>query len=193
MKKVFLILAIAAASISAKAQVYVGGGVGFWRNSSDNHTSVNLEPEVGYKLSDKWALGIGLGYEYHYVGYENFVIGNVKPKVDRYKALGFYINPYARWNCVSFGPVSFFLDMGIDIGTLKTNYDENDPDDINVAWQVGVQPGVKVALCKNLDFIAHCGFFGYRDNDNDEFAYGEKGFGLKLSSRDLVFGVNYNF
>lgn len=33
MKKILLIVAIAAASLTASAQTYVGGSVGFWRNS----------------------------------------------------------------------------------------------------------------------------------------------------------------
>lgn len=36
MKKVFLTVALAAASLAASAQVYVGGEVGFWRNTDAN-------------------------------------------------------------------------------------------------------------------------------------------------------------
>lgn len=179
MKKIFLALVIAVATISASAQTYVGGGVGFWRNSDDNHTNFNLKPEVGYKLSDKWALGVGVAYDYNYD--------------DGVKVHEFSIDPYARWNFVSFGPVSLFLDMGFGIGTHKVKVGDNDSSDADVTWQMGVAPGVKVTLSKNIDFVAHCGFFGYRDNDNPAMSYGEKGFGLKLSGNDLRFGINYNF
>ena len=48
MKKLFLTLAVAFASLAANAQLYVGGEVGAWRNSDDNKTDFNLKPEIGY-------------------------------------------------------------------------------------------------------------------------------------------------
>ena len=68
MKKVFLTVALAAASLAASAQVYVGGEVGFWRNTDGNHTNFNIKPEIGYNLSDKWDLGIGIGFNHDYYG-----------------------------------------------------------------------------------------------------------------------------
>lgn len=47
-------------AIAASAQVYVGGQVGLWRNTDDNHSKFSIAPEVGYNLSDKWAVGIGI-------------------------------------------------------------------------------------------------------------------------------------
>ncbi len=48
MKKIFLSVAVAAMSLTASAQVYVGGEVGAWRNSDANTTTVSIQPEVGY-------------------------------------------------------------------------------------------------------------------------------------------------
>ena len=48
MKKLFLTLAVAFASLAANAQLYVGGEVGAWRNTDDNKTDFNLKPEIGY-------------------------------------------------------------------------------------------------------------------------------------------------
>ena len=42
---------------SVKAQVYVGGTVGLWHNDDLDATFFKLEPEVGYNLSEKWAVG----------------------------------------------------------------------------------------------------------------------------------------
>lgn len=44
MKKILLTIAVAAASLSASAQVYLGGEVGAWRNSDKNHTSLPSIP-----------------------------------------------------------------------------------------------------------------------------------------------------
>lgn len=178
MKKLFLTLAVAAASLTASAQVYVGGEVGFWRNSDANHTNFTIHPEVGYQLSDKWDLGIGIGYQHDYESHA--------------KVNGFAVDPYARWSFVKFGPVSMFLDMGFGVNTYKTKIGDHSSD-AQVGWRVGVQPGLKVALCKNLDFIAHVGFLGYQDADDEFCSYGEDGFGFNVSGNNLNFGVVYKF
>ncbi len=184
MKKILLTIAVAAASLSASAQVYLGGEVGAWRNSDDNHTSFTIHPELGYKLSDKWDLGIGFGYNYNYYGN-----GSTPNK----KVHNVTIDPYARWSFVKFGPVKLFLDMGFGINPVKTKIEDLPSQDAEVAWRVGVMPGVSVALNKKIDFIAHTGFLGYREADGRNSAYGEQGFGFTLSGNDLLFGIVYNF
>ena len=67
MKKFFLMIAVALISLTASAQVYVGGGVSAWRNSDANHTQFTLEPEVGYTLSETWDMGIGIGFAHDYL------------------------------------------------------------------------------------------------------------------------------
>lgn len=189
MKKLFLTLAVAFASLAANAQLYVGGEVGAWRNSDANHTSFDLKPEIGYQLSDKWDLGIGIGFSHNYVGEGEDHEGNtlLKNKVN-----SFEVNPYARWSFVKFGPVRMFLDMTAGVSTYKVKVNDKSGD-AQVGWRVGVQPGVAVGLCKNLDFIAHVGFLGYRDADDDYCSYGENGFGFDLSSNNLNFGFVYKF
>ena len=175
MKKILLTLAVAAASLTANAQVYLGGEVGAWRSSDNNHTSVTIHPEVGYKLSDKWDLGLGFGYSYNY--YDGAKVHNLT------------VDPYARWSFVKFGPVKLFLDMGFGSNPVKVK----DGGDAEVAWRVGVMPGVSVALNEKIDFIAHTGFLGYRETDGHNSAYGEQGFGFNLPGNDLLFGIVYNF
>ena len=179
MKKLFLTLAVAAASLTASAQAYVGGEVGFWRNSDDNHTSFTLHPEIGYQLSPKWDLGLGFSYSHDYL--------------KGYKVNGIQVDPYARWSYAKFGPVSLFLEMGFGVNTYKTKFRDGDASDAQVGWRVGVQPGVKVGLCKNIDFIAHVGFLGYRESDDNRCSYGEDGFGFNLSGNNLNFGLVYKF
>jgi len=174
MKKFFLTLMVAFSSLAASAQAYLGGEVGFWRNSDANKTSFVIHPEVGYSLSDKWALGIGFGYSHAY---------NQGLKVNAVQA-----DPYARWNAVKFGPVGLFLDMGFGVCSYKVK-----DADSQTGWRVGVQPGVKVSLAKNIDFVAHAGFLGYRDADDSNCSYGENGFGFDVSGYDLTFGLYYNF
>lgn len=57
---------MAVAAISANAQVYVGGGVGFnvvkVTSDSKNATSYTFLPEIGYKLNDKVDFGAEIGF-----------------------------------------------------------------------------------------------------------------------------------
>lgn len=179
-------------SLTASAQVYLGGEVGLWRNADDNHTNFTLKPEVGYNLSDKWALGIAVGFTHDYFGSGEFD-GETLHKL---KVNSFAIDPYARWTYAKFGPVSLFLDMGFGINASKAKSDfkgnEYDSDAL-VGWRIGVSPGLRVSLVKNLDFIAHAGFLGYREADNGFSPYGEQGFGFEVSGYDLNFGLLYNF
>lgn len=194
MKKLFLSLIVAVCSLAANAQVYVGGQVGLWRNTDANHTSFNLAPELGYKLSNQWDLGLSIGFAHDY---------NKGLKLN-----GFEVDPYVRYTVAKAGPVSFFLDGGFGFATAKAKKGDRKSDSYNM-WQIGIKPGVKVSLSKKVDFIASMGFLGYRDNDDvkvtgidaidDIFedaspsVYGEKGFGFDFSTSNLKFGLIYNF
>ena len=57
MKKIVFFLFATMLVASVKAQVYVGGTVGLWHNDDLDATFFKLEPEVGYNLSEKWAVG----------------------------------------------------------------------------------------------------------------------------------------
>lgn len=194
MKKLFLSLIVAVCSLAASAQVYVSGQVGLKRNTDANHTSFNLAPELGYKLSNQWELGLSIGFAHNYY--------------DGTKVNGFEVDPYVRYTVAKAGPVSFFLDGGFGFATAKAKRGDWKSDSYNM-WQIGIKPGVKVSLSKKVDFIASMGFLGYRDNDDvkvtgidaidDIFedaspsVYGEKGFGFDFSTSNLKFGLIYNF
>ena len=57
MKKIVILLFVAMVALSAKAQVYVGGTVSLWHNDDVDATTFTLNPEVGYNLNEKWAVG----------------------------------------------------------------------------------------------------------------------------------------
>lgn len=177
MKKLFLTMLVAVVGMTASAQVYLGGEVGFWRNTDENKTTFAVAPEVGYNLSDKWALGLKIGYMYQYTGIKDNAV---------------QVAPYARWTAVNFGNVSIFIDGGFGFSTHKYSGDGVDSDSYN-AWYVGLRPGVDVKLSKNIDFVAHCGFLGYRDKDENSYNYGDQGFGVGVSGDDLSFGIYYTF
>lgn len=184
MKKILLTLLVSLVAITASAQAYIGGGVGVWRNDDANFTSFTFKPEVGCNLSNKWAIGVGLNFTHVYSNPEEV------DDDDYGKVNTLSIDPYARWSFVKFGPVKLFLDMGFGVGVVK----EKQTDDAYVNWNVGVRPGVKVSLAKNVDFIAHAGFLGFKgcDDEISTTPY-DRGFGFSLDSQSLTFGLNFNF
>ena len=51
MKKGLLLVVVMLATIAVKAQdIYVGGSLNVWRNSTGNTTSFKVAPEVGYNF-----------------------------------------------------------------------------------------------------------------------------------------------
>ena len=188
MKKVILAALVALGSLSANAQVYLGGETGLWRNADNNNTNFTLRPEVGYELSPKWDLGLALGYSHDYDGdkkHKGFT-----------KMNAFEVNPYARWTYATLGPVNLFLEMGFGFETYKVKAGNDDVEvksDAQNAWILGVKPGLSIDVAKHLQFITHLGFLGYRDSDDDFDAHKNDGFGFQLQSDNLTVGLLYKF
>lgn len=63
MRKLFLLVVIVMAAISASAQegIYLGGGISLWRNNDLDKTSFSITPDVGYNLSEKMGCRCGTG------------------------------------------------------------------------------------------------------------------------------------
>ncbi len=65
MKKILLFFVVLVSALSARSQtVYMGGtaGIGY----SDESFQLHLLPSVGYEFNEKFAVGMGVGYEYIY-------------------------------------------------------------------------------------------------------------------------------
>lgn len=172
MKKYLLTAMVALMSLTASAQVYVGGELGFWRNPDANTTQFQLSPEIGYNLSQDWALGLNLSYAYNY---RNGVDANTVA-----------VAPYARYSYAQWGPVRLFVDGGFGFKSIKID----DADAVN-GWEIGLRPGLSVSVTDKLNFISHVGFLGYRDTE--EIGGEGHGFGFFLSGQELTFGIQYNF
>lgn len=68
-EKGLLLVVVMLATIAVKAQdIYVGGSLNVWRNSTGNTTSFKVAPEVGYNFNETWALGAELDYSHNYNG-----------------------------------------------------------------------------------------------------------------------------
>jgi hypothetical protein len=170
MKKIVLFLFVAIATLSVKAQdLYMGGTVGLWRNDDANTTSFKLAPEIGYNLSEQWALGVELQFNHEY---KEHISTNT-----------FAIAPYARFSYYENKIVRLFVDGGFGFATTKVK----DGGDAVNGFEIGLKPGIAIKLNQHFSLVAKCGFLGYKDD------YMGNGFGFSASSEDLTFGFHYEF
>ncbi len=188
MKKFFVMAMVALASLGASAEgLYVGGSLGFYHEgSSDNSHAINtftILPEVGYNLTDKFALGTTIGFESQ-ATCRTGISSNM-----------FQFNPYARFTYFKSDNnlINLFVDGGIDLG-LGWVSTKDDSSDTGVIYGIGFRPGVAINITDKFSFVTHVGFLGYKGaNDTAKMAGYKNQGGLSLDSRDLTFGFYYNF
>ena len=180
MKKILMTIAAAFVAVSMNAQVYLGGSFAFeaWNSQKlagdKNETVFKIMPEIGYSISDEWAIGTVIGYE-----------------SDKFKGVNgvsesaFVFAPYARYTFANLGKVNLFVDGGVDFISAS------DADWTELA--VGFKPGVAVNLTDKLSFVSHVGFIGWDQYNPDGDDNNISKFGLNLSGADLTFGLYYNF
>lgn len=188
MKKIMMVAALAVASLSANAQVYLGGGVSFdsYKNeniSKDTKTTIALRPEIGYKLDDQISFGIGLAYAHSKQG-------NVKSDEIGFEPYLRYT--FARWNNVSFfGEVGFGYTHDEDTKEVSDNVEVKSKEN---SWYVGVRPGIAIDLTKNFTFLTKIGWLGYKSSKPDyDGAKASSDFGLNVSGKNIQFALQYNF
>ena len=165
-----ILLFVAMAALSAKAQVYVGGTVALWHNDDLDATTFALNPEVGYNLNEKLAIGGVLTFAHS--------------KLDEGKYNAFALAPYARYSYYENKVVRLFIDGGLGFSTQKVK----GLDSVN-GFEIGFKPGIAIKLNDKFSVLAKCGFLGYRDDYMDT----ESGYGFGFTSEDLSVGFHYEF
>lgn len=189
MKKIMMIAVMAVAAISANAQVYVGGSLGYNTQkdavevggiSTDETTSnLSIEPEIGYNLSDNWAVGIKLGY------------ANANGKTNTWK-----VAPYARYTFVKAGKFSAFCDGGVAWSTIHTNGAKFVGNKNCIT--IGFNPGIAYEISKKVSLVAHFGDLSYQYTSQKtkdvtpETKTTTSKFNLGLDN-SISFGAYYNF
>lgn len=181
MKKMILAAFVAVASLSANAQVWVGGELGLGTskttvkgNEQNKENWAEIIPEVGYTLNDNWDIAVAIGYKHNDV--KNGKSQNA-----------FVLNPYARYTFVKAGDFSFFLDGGFSYENSKVSGDKNKTN----TWEIAIKPGISYAVSDKVTLVAHVGGIAY-----DFEKYGNKKtntFNLGLNGNGLTFGAYVNF
>ena len=160
--------------LSASAQEhkwFIGGEAGFWSAKKEGYktTVITVAPEIGYNVTDNFAVAASLGYK--------------SLDKDYYKVDGFIINPYVRYTFLKTGILCAFIDGGATFTTGDFN-----------GFQAGISPGVAIALTNRFSAVAHFGFLGYNDGKGlGEYSVVGKGFGVDFSGYQSSIGFYYSF
>jgi hypothetical protein len=215
MKKILMTLVAVAMATTMNAQWYIGGEVGF--NTTTNTVKINgvstdettnnftIAPEVGYNLSDKWAVAMKIGFAHSGNNGEvavllNNYLGALGFKDGKVTTNAIVINPYVRYTFVKSGNFSAFVDGGIGYISTHVNGTSDFLNNINQI-KVGINPGVAYAISPKVSLVAHLGDLSYQNTwckvkeiDAFDFDYkvsqGKFIIGLWNS---ISFGAYYNF
>ena len=137
MKKVLVVLALCLMAFTAKAQLYVGGGINF-QAAQGGTATINMAPEVGFCINDNMAVG----------GIIRFSTGNANTVA---------MNPYFRYSFVKFGHVKLFADADLRL-TMVTPQGANTT---TTTFGIGVCPGISYSPTRHINFAARMGQIGY--------------------------------
>ena len=165
MKKFFAIAALAVASLTANAQAWLGGNIGYTSTkteienkyaSLDNTASAfSFAPEVGYDLDENWSVALRLSYA-HIDSY------TVEINNDKFTgtANSFAITPYVRYKFFNEGNFTAFVDGGITYGTTHLNGYSDVIENPNF-FNIGFNPGIAYAISDDVTLVAHFGDLSY--------------------------------
>lgn len=188
MKKLLLAVSAIALSLTANAQFWAGGSLGFNATNYDyddakTQVELSLSPVVGYALNENMDvyLGLSFGSTSNYAGYEDQKRSNVS------------IAPFLRYTFFEIGDFGLFVDGGLN---FTLNKDERpdllDPNTTRVDKTkhlfVGLIPGIKYAANEKLTFVAGLGRLGF----NSTLDYSST-FGFDFGTTGLTFGAYYSF
>lgn len=150
---------MAVAAVSANAQVWVGGNLGFNTEKTkfedtelSSGTSFEIAPEVGYNLNEKWAVAIALSYAHN----ENSTV-SVAGQSASGNINSFSIKPFVRYTFLKSGNFSAFCDGVLYYTTTHAQGVENNFNDSGVSFN----PGIAYTITPKVSLIAHLGKLGY--------------------------------
>ena len=213
MKKIIAAVGVAMCSLTANAQFWVGGNVGFSRfeNSSELETEsesaeskpvkLYFGPKIGYSFNDKWAVALSLSYSHG----KNENKATSDDYISKSNQNYFDITPFVRY---SFAKSGIYSKSEFDYGyNSDIDYERRYPysnRETNM-FNVGLRPGMQIDLSDHVALELNLGFFGYswhRTEALDEYYDIERNhrstmtgsdFGLTGNGGDVNLGVIWKF
>lgn len=176
MKKIFSAAVLAAMALTASAQTWVGGSLGYNYNKTENEKAQNtlkIAPEIGYDLNETWSIAAALEYDFQKQG-------DKKTNV-------FTIKPYARYKFYTVGDVTFFVDGYVEAGFGKAKANGVNAD--LSSFGLGVTPGLAYGFCEKAGLVAHLGDLGYNFTKVEDAKNHNFGIGV---NNTVSFGIYFN-
>jgi len=190
-KRLFLTLLSAICTLSASAQVWVGGEAFFKSHTASlsdleisSNKSVGILPEVGYRLSDKWAVALRAGFSHSNDGSVALTNQTLTGNINQ-----FSVTPFVRYTLYQADRFSFLLDAGVGYSLLNVS-------GYNQFHTIGcaISPALSYSLNDHWALTAHLGKVGYEylwtEIRNDKLK--SHNFNFELLG-NLSFGLNYSF
>lgn len=154
MKKVFLVVGLALASMAINAQVFIGGSLNFSTDTDkpevgDKTTTTvfGIAPEVGFSLSEKFDVGLGFGFNS-----KSAKAGSAAAA----KTSSWNIAPFAQYSCLEFGKFSVVGRASIFFGGAQP---EASNDKIKTsAFGLNIRPVLHYDLSENFTLTANLNF-----------------------------------
>lgn len=197
MKKLLLAITLTLAlAVTANAQdvgqIWVGGSLGIETSKTGDYDRINnynITPELGYVLNSDLAIGMRIGYKHAEEAYksyndEDYSLGFVYGK-EKYD--GFEVNPFIRYTFLKGDIGGLFLDGGVGYAYLK-----NKATDVKTnTYEVGIRPGVALALSEKVVLTGRFGHLGYTHSKAGSEKSDKFEFNLKMNN--ILLGVNVIF
>ena len=197
MKKILLVVSFVFAVMAASSQLYVGGALGFaldgapkdkdgnkWGTSS---SIFGIVPEVGFGLSEKFDVGISIGFiSAKETGWNN------NEKTGSTVSSLFAASPYVRYSFVEFGKFSLLGKAAFNIGFGTEKDLDKDGKEIDGSKTgltnigVAITPVVLFDLSDRICLYTNLNFAGLEFNSTSYKVDGEK------TGSQSEFGVGIN-
>jgi hypothetical protein len=204
MKKLLLsLLAVSALAFTTQAQtekgkIMVGGNVEFNSAKVDgadkSNTTLSLVPSAGYFISDNFALGTGIGYQ--------FAKAYTASTPNSFKTQAFVVNPFARYYTNITDQFKFFgqLSVPMSFGNTKASTDNGDnyyKTNNNNSVGVALSPGFAFFPSNKFGIEFSVNGISYNDNrledaDGNKIS-GNKNFNVGANFFAPKIGVQFYF
>jgi len=204
MKQVMFILIVSLVCMPLMAQpaagkFFIGGHLSLYGTidkSKDGNTTqkdgsttyITILPVGGYFLSDRIAVGAGIGSDTQ-------IDKDPQSLIEKSTTSKMVFNPFGRYYLIS-GTGGIFAEasMGFSFGKNKT-YSEDEVDSENVfGYSALISPGVYYYITPRLALEAKFGWFGFMTNVTnlgDDEKEMQNTFGTDLSPDSLFFGLTF--
>jgi hypothetical protein len=194
MKKFLFAVAALATSLTASAQLWVGGSLDFGNSKQwddeKSKTEWGISPKIGYALDD--ALEVGLGFSIKGASFEN----NAETKSSQ---LSFTVAPFVRYTYFSEGNFSLFVEGNVSYYYYSGKREPKVGDTQKTSnWNFGanILPGFKYTLTDHFALVATFGRLSYThsqpDKDIKPWTGDQNEFGFNISSSYGI-GLYYTF